>query len=257
MNNNITYDLLITNGRIVDIASNMDHVSDIAILNGKIALVNEEIGDIQFRRKIDAYGSVITAGLIDLHANVAGGLRKIHQEDLMRSADSGGVNSGITTVLDAGSTGAYNAGAFVNEVVANSKTNVFALLNIGTMGIMRIPEVRSLADIDSKATIEAIISRPDVLKGVKLRMVSPAIQEIGSDLVSCAKAVSSGSNSLLMVHVGDITGKSNEAVKLAPFLLSRVLECGDIVTHSFSHQPGGLLSNNHVLAEVFEAKKKV
>lgn len=123
MNNNITYDLLITNGRIVDIA----------ILNGKIALVNEEIGDIQFRRKIDAYGSVITAGLIDLHANVAGGLRKIHQEDLMRSADSGGVNSGITTVLDAGSTGAYNAGAFVNEVVANSKTNVFALLNIGTM----------------------------------------------------------------------------------------------------------------------------
>ena len=95
-----------------------------------------------------------------------------------------------------------------------------------------------------------------MLKGVKLRMVSLAIQEIGSDLVSCVKAVSSGSNSLLMVHVGDITGKSNEAVKLAPFLLSRVLECGDIVTHSFSHQPGGLLSNNHVLAEVFEAKKK-
>ena len=33
MDNNITYDLLITNGRIVDIASNMDQVSDIAILN--------------------------------------------------------------------------------------------------------------------------------------------------------------------------------------------------------------------------------
>jgi|TARA_B100002003_G_scaffold248778_1_gene283364 dihydroorotase len=256
MDNNITYDLLITNGRIVDIASNMNQVSNIAILDGKIALINDEIGGIQYRRKIDAYGNIITAGLIDLHTHVAGGLRKIHQEDLMRSADSGGVNSGITTVLDAGSTGAYNVGAFVNEVVANSKTNVFALLNIGTMGIMRIPEVRSLADIDSKGTVEAIISRPDVLKGVKLRMVSPAIQELGSDLVSCAKAVSSASNSLLMVHVGDITGKSNEAVKLAPFLLSRVLEHGDIVTHSFSHQPGGLLSNGRPLDETFEAKKK-
>ena len=126
MDNNITYDLLITNGRIVDIASNMNQVSNIAILDGKIALINDEIGGIQYRRKIDAYGNIITAGLIDLHTHVAGGLRKIHQEDLMRSADSGGVNSGITTVLDAGSTGAYNVGAFVNEVVANSKTNVFS-----------------------------------------------------------------------------------------------------------------------------------
>ena len=78
MDNNITYDLLITNGHIVDIANNMNQVSNIAILDGKISLINDEIGSIQYRRKIDAYGNIITAGLIDLHTHVAGGLRKIH-----------------------------------------------------------------------------------------------------------------------------------------------------------------------------------
>ena len=50
MDNNITYDLLITNGHIVDIANNMNQVSNIAILDGKIALINDEIGSIQYRR---------------------------------------------------------------------------------------------------------------------------------------------------------------------------------------------------------------
>jgi dihydroorotase len=199
---------------------------------------------------------LITPGLIDLHTHVAAGIRKISAEDMMADADTAGVHSGVTTVLDAGSTGALNIGGFVNHIVPRARTRVLALINVGTLGVSRAPEVRDAADIDIDAAIAAIQARPDVIKGVKVRMVSPGVTALGIDLPRSAKKIADGSGTLVMVHVGDIIGQSAAAAELAPRLLSEVLTAGDIVTHSLSFQIGALLSGGKLLQEAKDARAR-
>ena len=59
--------LTISGGRVVDPASGMDAVADVAVLDGKIAAIGTELGDAE--RTIDATGLVVAPGFIDLHAH--------------------------------------------------------------------------------------------------------------------------------------------------------------------------------------------
>src|ERR1700684_3126086 len=59
--------LVITGGRVVDPASGMDAVGDVAVLDGRIAAVGTGLGGAE--RSIDATGLVVAPGFIDLHAH--------------------------------------------------------------------------------------------------------------------------------------------------------------------------------------------
>jgi dihydroorotase len=205
---------------------------------------------------VDASGKVVTPGLIDIHTHVAGGLRRLTGEDQALPPDLAGVNAGVTTVVDAGSMGAYNIAGFLNHNAAGAKTRVLALVNAGTLGVIRAPEVRDAADIDHAAAVAAIRARPDVIKGVKARMVSPAVVEMGVELPKAAKAISSEAGVLLMTHIGDILKDHPKAAQVTPRLLGEILTKGDIVTHSFSPRVGALLADRKLLPEVKEARRK-
>lgn len=232
----------------MDPAQSIDGPRDIAVAGGRIVRVEAaaSIDRRSARRVLDATGKIVTPGLIDLHTHVAGGLRKIAAEETMLPADLGGVFSGVTTVLDAGSTGAYNVAGFINHVIdaPSTKTRVLALINVGTTGVMKAPEVRDAADIDRDASVAAMRARPDVIKGVKVRMISPAIAAMGLDVARAAKEIAVNGGGFVLVHIGDILKQDPVALKLTPGLLTDVLGKGDIVTHSLTHQPGGLLSGS-------------
>ncbi len=251
-----TYDILITGGRVIDPAQGLDGQLDVAIAGGRIARIEAGINPGSALRTLDASGRIVTPGLIDLHTHVAGGLRKPVGEDVMVSADVAGVHSGITTVLDAGSTGALNVAGLINYTAALSKTRVLCLLNVGSLGVTRAPEVRHPSDIDHDASVGAILARPDVVRGVKLRMVSPAVAEMGMDLPRAAKAIASEAGVPMMVHVGDIMGDNPVAGELAPRLLSEVLTRGDIVTHTLSFHIGALLAGDDLLQEARDARER-
>jgi dihydroorotase len=248
------YDLVISGGRLLDPANAIDATLDIAVKNGKIAAVEASIDATNATRVIDATGLVVTPGLIDLHTHIAADIRRVRGEDLMVTADAAGVNAGVTTVLDAGSTGALNIGGLIRAVVPNASTRVLALLNVGTLGVIRAPEVRSAEDIDHAAAVEAIQSAPDVIKGVKFRMVSPAITALGIEMPKAAKAIATKAGVPVMVHVGDIMKQDPVAAELAPRLLTEVLTNGDIVTHTLSHQVGALLADGTLLPQAREAR---
>jgi predicted amidohydrolase len=79
--------LVISGGRVVDPASGMDAVGDVAVLDGKIAAIGTGLGGAE--RVIDATGLVVAPGFIDLHAH-----GQSIPADRMQAFD------GVTTTLD-------------------------------------------------------------------------------------------------------------------------------------------------------------
>src|SRR5271168_3131745 len=79
--------LVITGGRVVDPASGMDAIGDVALLDGRIAAVGTGLGGAE--RVIDATGLVVAPGFIDLHAH-----GQSIPADRMQAFD------GVTTTLD-------------------------------------------------------------------------------------------------------------------------------------------------------------
>ena len=184
-------------------------------------------------------------GLIDLHTHVAGPLRKIGEDDLYLEPDIAGVLGGVTTVVDAGSVGAYNLGGFARFVVPACATRVISFIHAGTLGIFHAPEIKSRDDIDVEAGIEAVLGSGGLVRGVKVRMVGPAVAVLGAELPKLAKKIANGGGVPLMVHVGDYITHNEVARKLGVRSCSTtVLEPGDIVTHATSHQIGSLLDED-------------
>jgi predicted amidohydrolase len=79
--------LVISGGRVVDPASGMDAVADIAVLDSKVVAVGTGLGGAD--RVIDATGLVVAPGFIDLHAH-----GQSVPADRMQAFD------GVTTSLD-------------------------------------------------------------------------------------------------------------------------------------------------------------
>ena len=248
-------DILITGGRVIDPERGLDGPYDVAIAGTRIISVEPTGNPAPAARTIDASGLLVVPGLIDVHVHAAGNLRKAIGEETVLPPDLVGVHAGVTTILDAGSTGAYNVAGFLNYAASHARTRTLGMVNAGVLGIFRVPEIREPEDVDHHATVAAIRLRPDVLKGVKVRMVSPAIIEMGIDLPKAAKAMAQAADARLMVHVGDILQGHTIAASLAPRLLREVLTAGDIVTHSFSRHVGALLAGDDLIEEALEAKR--
>src|SRR5258705_8165502 len=79
--------LVISGGRVVDPASGMDAIGDVAVLDGRISAVGTGLGSAE--RVIDATGQVVAPGFIDLHAH-----GQSIPADRMQAFD------GVTTKLD-------------------------------------------------------------------------------------------------------------------------------------------------------------
>lgn len=250
------YDLVIKGGRVLDPETDTDASLDIAISGSRIVEIKAGIDDSNARRVIEATGKVVTPGLIDLHAHIAGNLRKSVKEDLMLLPDAAGVHAGCTTVVDGGSIGAYNVAGFIKFIASHAKTRVLAFLNVGKLGVISNPEVRDSTDLDHDASVAAINGCRDLIRGVKFRLVSPGVSRLGIDLALAGKSIATEAQVPVMVHVGDIVEDHPVAGELTPRLLADVLSGGDIVTHTFSFHVGALLDGNKLLPEAWEAREK-
>ncbi len=249
-----SYDLVISGGRVIDPANSIDATFDVAVSGGKIVAVEANIDTGSTKRVVDASGLVVTPGLIDLHTHSAGGIRKPSGDEFMVPPDAAGVSAGVTTILDAGSTGALNVGGLVNFLAPNATTRMMALINIGKMGVANLPEVKTSDDIDHASSVEVIQSAPNVIKGVKARMVTPGITALGLDMPKAAKAITDEAGGLVMIHVGDIAGQDPLAVELTPPLLTDILTKGDVITHTLSGAVGALLANGSLISQAEEAR---
>lgn len=171
-------DILIKNGHVFDARNNIDAVMDVSIANGKIVQVARSISDKNAKQVIDATGLYVVPGLIDPHTHVFVGPNPGKFADGFNSLspDDFSFKSGVTTVVDAGTSGAKNFPQFKSQVIDQSKTRVLAFLNIAAQGISGTEieltkieaEKHDLNEMDVAKTAAMILEYPDIIVGVKI-----------------------------------------------------------------------------------------
>ncbi|MBI2859619.1 MAG: amidohydrolase family protein, partial [Chloroflexi bacterium] len=177
---------------------------------------------------------IVTAGLIDVHCHVADGVHGIHP-------DLAGITQGVTTVVDAGSTGAANFKEFLKHPEDRPRTRVFCFLNLCSRGLCITPELQTWGDIDSDAIKSTVDANSDFIRGIKLRLVGDVVAADGVKVFAVAKRIADTCGLPIMVHIGD-------SRKQVPETLAR--EClalmgpGDILSHVFTPRWGGLMSDD-------------
>jgi dihydroorotase len=244
-----TIDLLIAGGRVIDPASGLDGIADVAIDAGKIALVGTALGSIQARRRLDAGGLLVVPGLIDIHAHV------YRHVGLSLDPDLAGVLSGVTTIVDAGTAGPATWGPFQQYIVPQAKTRVLAFLHVARNGQTVLPELRIEDDIDLDATILTAATHPDVIKGIKLRACGPGVENIGARMVELTKRAARESGGMQMIHIGDPDAGPGDPTITREVVAG--LDRGDILAHIYTGQPGSLLDEQgRAMPEVFEARDR-
>ncbi len=89
--------LLIKNGRVMDPASGLDEVCDVAIAAGRIVSLNNATADFSPNRTIDARGCIVAPGLIDLSARLR---EPGHEhEGMLESELAAAVAGGVTSLV--------------------------------------------------------------------------------------------------------------------------------------------------------------
>ena len=232
-----TYDLVLTGGNLLDPAQGInDEPRDIAFKDGKVAAVSNHIDPATGTQAIDVSGKLVTPGLIDLHGHFyhGGSGSAVH-------ADQTCLGSGVTTGVDAGSSGFLNYGAMRDYVFPAHRTRLIAFLHIGAVGLAanRVlgGGLHDMRIIDVEQTVQAIKDNPNLLFGVKVRMHYDAVARWNAhEAMAKAKQAASEAGVRLMVHVSG-----------TPIPLPDVLEHlgpGDISTHAFNGLPENILDNS-------------
>ena len=239
------YDLVIKGGTVVDPSQGLSGVQDIAVQDGKIAAIQPGIPEEEAVRVIDASGKTVTPGLIDLHTHVLDSFTRMGVQ-----ADVGGVYAGVTTMVDAGSAGSATFSAMPRHIIPNSHTEILPLMHICQTGLATTPDIIAESSIDFEGTLRAVEENRGLVRGIKCRMVSPALEIFGFEMPKLAKRAAKESGIKFMVHIGDAEQRYDPNVirQLLP-----IMEEGDIVTHFFTTLPGGVLDANGKL--VPEAKE--
>ena len=67
------YDMVIANGKIIDGTGNSWYYGDIAIKDGKIAVIGK-LNNVAATKVINANGLIVAPGFIDVHAHIENGI---------------------------------------------------------------------------------------------------------------------------------------------------------------------------------------
>ncbi|MCP9770488.1 amidohydrolase/deacetylase family metallohydrolase [Lacihabitans sp. LS3-19] len=221
------YDIIIKNGRVIDPKNGIDGLQDLAIKDGKVALVAKSI-DAKASQVVDARGFLVTPGLIDIHAHVFFGTEPDHYLSNGLTAvmpDGFSFRVGVTTLVDAGGAGWKSFPTFKKNIIDNSQTRVLSFMNIVGEGMVGGVHEQNLGDMDARMTAMVAKRYKDYVVGLKVAHFN------GPEWKPVDEAVKAGTEANIPVMI-DFGG--NNPPKSIRELFFDHLRPGDIFTHAYT-----------------------
>lgn len=218
-------DTIIKNARLIN-----GQTIEIGIQDGKIIIIDTLIDKPAMEEVYLNNEQYLSAGWIDGHVHCFEKMKLYYDYP-----DEIGVKKGVTTVIDAGTTGAENIGEFY-DLAKDCTTNVYALLNISKWGIVEQDELADMSKLDPQLINRAILEYPDFIRGFKARMSKTVIGDNGVEPLKFAKEIQAKYQDrefTLMVHTGSAPPELQDTLSL--------MDKGDILTHCFNGKPNGIL----------------
>lgn len=224
------YELIIRSGRVIDPAQGLDGVADVAFAEGKVAAVGKGLPAGPGTVVLDAAGSIVTPGLIDIHTHVYWGANahSIDAEEFARKC-------GVTTAVDTGSAGPGNFAGFRKHVIEPSQVRILAYLHVSHGGIfgfapgINVGESEDLRLMNPTAAVAVADANRDVIVGIKVLVGRFASGPNGVAPLKIALQVADEVGMPLMAHIDEPPPTYEEVVDL--------LRPGDILTHAFRPFP--------------------
>ncbi|HLG69909.1 MAG TPA: amidohydrolase/deacetylase family metallohydrolase [Chloroflexota bacterium] len=226
------FDVLIAGGTVLDPVSGRRPDTDVGVTGGRITAIGEKLNRNGATRVLDARGCFVTPGLIDFHVHSYWGVNPYGFE-----ADYVCLRNGVTTAVDAGSSGPVNFLGFKRFIAERSRTRMLAFVCVAQHGVLNGPgELEDLRFADPEGCAEAILAHPDVAIGVKVRL-HEKVGANGPQALVLAIQAGEASHSPVMVHIGDTQMPIEDIVDM--------LRPGDIVTHCFTPLRPSITDDEH------------
>jgi dihydroorotase len=243
------YELLLKGGHLIDPKNDVSELRDVAISKGKVVAVGENLAAENADKVVDVSGLYVMPGLVDIHAHVytGTGLAGVLTGDSSVYPDGFSFRSGVTTLVDVGSSGRRNFEDFKQRVIDRARTRVLAMLNIvgGGMGGGKIEQ--NVDDMEPGATAAMAKKHPEIVVGIKTAHFA------GPEWVAVDRAVEAGKLAKIpvMVDFGNFRAER-------PFeeLVTKRLRPGDMYTHFYIGRVPMLDDEGKVRPYLYEARKR-
>ena len=243
------YDCVITGGHVIDPRHQVDSVVDVGIRDGRIKKVAAEISTIHARQVISAKGLFVVPGLVDVHAHVysISGRPNLYAGSSSVSPDAHTFRTGVTTIVDAGTSGWRNFPDFKRRIIDHAQTRVLAWLNIVGAGMVDRASQQKWDDMRPDAVAAMVQQFPELIVGIKTAHYD------GPEWVAVDRAIEAGNLTKLPVMVD-----FGAFLEQRPFqqLVLEKMRPGDTYTHMF-YRPVPILDHQgKLLPYLHEARRR-
>lgn len=238
----VIYDVLLKGGHVIDPKNGRDGTYDVAIVGDRIHRVAKDLPAAHARKVVDVSGYVVTPGLIDIHAHY-----DVTGPSLSLNPDHNSLRNGVTTAVDAGTSGYKRFEQFKKDTIDHARTRVLALLNIVGAGMYGSGEggpENDVGEMDVDAAVAMVKKYPDTIVGIKTAHYQPADWEA----VDRAEKAAELSNTVLMVDFHPKPGRGYEE------LILEHMKPGNIHTHFYGRLTPQLDENKRVQDYMWKAR---
>jgi dihydroorotase len=241
-------DLIIHSGFVIDPLNKIHDICDVIVSNGRIVdIVAQSTSQQRSKAKklFDATDKIVTPGLIDLHAHVYQ-----HATPLGVDPDRTCLSRGVTTVVDAGSSGASTFNGLREFIAKKSNTRVLSFIHItmhglassGCSGFGKGGELDSLNQVNEEWARRCLRENSDMVVGVKIRLSADCADGGKNEIEAFkrARSVTTKENKPLMVH-HTFSSIPHEGLNGA----LGGLNSGDIYTHCMHGFPSTIIRSTN------------
>jgi dihydroorotase len=246
------YDLVLRGGHVIDPAQGLDGIFDVAVRDGRIAAMGNSLPG-PAHETIDVAGKLVLPGMIDTHAHVY----RYVSGRFGLDADTVGVHSGVTTLVDQGGPSVLTFPGFREYVVKPAASRVLAFISAYMVGGLEghyYPELYRPDCIAVADTVRSGRENADLVRGVKGHAEIGGFTRWGDEAMRRASMIARELDVPLYIHFGQLWPLPEHQASYDPdAILPEMLEImrpGDVLAHPFTRHPGGFVDRHGKLHPV-------